>query len=195
LRQQQDRRAGSTLAKDTTMRDHAAMARRQLRTRDYPDDARKRLGKEVERARRAAGYRYRTDFCRSHGIKNLRGLEMLESGQPGVGQAFLFEIARALPGWTEETPQVVLDGGEPPPLSDRAVEPGRSPAQPTGLSDAERRVIRALSAKGWVPEDIAEVIDELRRSNAALPSVEQPSETDRERNAIFRDRSSDTRTG
>lgn len=177
------------------IRDHAATARRQLRTKDYSDDARKRLGEEVERARRADGYHYRTDFCRSHGIKNLRGLELLESGRPGVGQAFLFEVARALPGWTEETPQMVLEGGDPPSLSDRPNEPSGSPARPAGLSGAERRVIRALSAKGWAPEEIAEVIDELRRSKPTPPSVEQLSETDRERNAIFRDRSSDTGTG
>src|SRR5262245_3598970 len=78
------------------MREHAGMPRKQLRTRTYPPEARARLGEAVEQARIAAGYRFRTEFCRAHGIKNLRGLELLEQGQPGVGSAFLSEIARAL---------------------------------------------------------------------------------------------------
>lgn len=97
------------------MRDHADVpSRKQLRTRNYPAEARAALGKAVEDARVAAGFRFRTDFCRAHGIKSYRSLEMLEQGDPGVGQAFLFEVADALPGWTRDTPRIVLEGGEPP---------------------------------------------------------------------------------
>lgn len=156
------------------------MARRQLRTKDYPDDARKRLGEEVERARRAAGYRYRTDFVRAHGIKNLRGLEMLEAGKAGVGQAFLLEVAHALPNWDESTPRTVLEGGPAPALSDSPVpeEP-----EPSGLSDEERLLVRTLRHRGWTAERIADLIEELRRSNTDIPTVEsaakKPTGTDR----------------
>lgn len=107
------------------MRDYAAVVRRQLRTSNYPAEARARLGKAVERARVAAGYPTRPAFCRARGIKNLRGLETLEQGQPGVGQKFLFEIARALPGWTEDTVELVLEGGDPPePQADTSLLTG-----------------------------------------------------------------------
>lgn len=132
LRRDREKRAARALVKHAAMRHHAGMARRQLRTKDYPEADRKRLGQAVETARRAAGYRYRTDFVRANGIKNLRGLEMLEQGQPGVGQAFLFEVARALPGWDESTPQAVLEGQDPPP-AEPVVEPAESkhsPAEP-----------------------------------------------------------------
>src|SRR5262245_34664131 len=102
------------LAGGTVMRDHADVARKQLRTSSYPPEARARLGEAVEAARIAAGYRYRTDFCRSRDIKNLRGLELLEQGKTGVGQAFLFEVADALPGWTRDTPRLILEGKDPP---------------------------------------------------------------------------------
>lgn len=102
------------------MRDYAGVARKQLRTSNYSQEARTRLGEAVEAARTAAGYRYRTEFCRAHNIKSLRSLELLEQGKTGVGQAFLFEVADALPGWARETPQVVLDGGPIPPLHDES---------------------------------------------------------------------------
>jgi hypothetical protein len=193
LQQSRKKRVARALANGLTMRDHAAMARTQLRTKDYPDDARKRLGKEVERARSAAGFRYRTDFCRAHGIKNLRGLEMLEGGRPGVGQAFLFEVARALPNWTEETPRLILEGADPPPTNGPPSAPEPAPTA-SGLSDAERSLIRTLRRRRWHGEDIAEALDELRRSSAVLPTVEPPSETDRERNAIPFGQSGETGT-
>lgn len=102
------------LAPRPIMRDHAGVSRRQLRTSNYPPEARVRLGEAVEKARIAACYPTRPAFCRAHGIKNLRGLELLEHGETGVGQKFLFEVARAL-GWDADTPKVILDGGPIPP--------------------------------------------------------------------------------
>lgn len=109
------------------MRDHAGVSRKQLRTSNYGPEARAGLGKAVETARVAAGYRYRTDFCRAHGIKNLRGLELLEQGKTGVGQVLLFEVADALPGWDRETPKAILEGGTVAVASEPAperVDPG-----------------------------------------------------------------------
>lgn len=85
------------------------------------------MGEAVEAARTAAGYRFRTDFCRAHGIKSLRSLELLEQGKTGVGQAFLYEVADALPGWTRDTPRIVLEGGDPPSPDAPGEMPGDFP--------------------------------------------------------------------
>lgn len=145
------------------MREYAGMARKQLRTSNYSPEARTRLGEAVEAARMAAGYRYRTEFCRAHHIKNLRGLELLEQGKTGVGQAFLFEVADSLPGWTRETPQIILEGGAAPP-------PPSGP-EPSGLEldndwtkedqDFYDDVVGALKRMGLTPTP--ENIREMRR--------------------------------
>lgn len=100
------------------MRDHSRMATRRLRTRDYPESARLRLGDAVTKAREAAGYRWRTDFAKAAGGINVRSLEYLETGATGVGQSILFAVGRTLPGWTEETPRIILEGGPIPPIPD-----------------------------------------------------------------------------
>jgi hypothetical protein len=129
------------------MRDYAGVPRKQLRTSNYSSADRVRLGKAVEAARLAAGYRYRTQFCRAHNIANLRGLELLEHGRTGVGQVLLFEVADALPGWDRETPRVILEGGaipEPPESTDRVEAP--PVAGPAAL-------YAALEEVGWSPEE------------------------------------------
>lgn len=106
------------------MRDHAKVSRR-LSTSNYTEAARIRLGEAVAQARDAAGFKYRTEFGRAHGI-NPKSLELLELGKPGVGQSILFAVGRALPGWTEDTPRAILDGGPIPgaePASGQAPEP------------------------------------------------------------------------
>lgn len=99
---------------------HVQVARkqRQIRTGDYPPEARLRLGQEVVKARIGAGYRYRTDLAdaiKSAGGKvGLRSLQALETGDASVGQAVLFAVASVLPRWNEDTPKVILEGGEAP---------------------------------------------------------------------------------
>lgn len=154
------------------------MARRQLRTKDYPDTARKRLGEMVEQARRAAGFRYRTDFCRAHGIKNLRGLELLESGQPGVGQASLFEIARALPGWTEDTPKVILEGGDAPPISESPSSTAPGPVASRTFSGEDLELAVLLARKGLSSEEIRRVIDRGSGKTSDQLTVEPRTGTD-----------------
>lgn len=72
-----------------------------------------RLGKAITSARRALGYRYRTTFANDVGI-SVRSLAAAEKGEPTVGAAILGDIARFIPWWTEETPQEILEGKEPP---------------------------------------------------------------------------------
>lgn len=137
------------------MRDYAGMARKQLRTSNYPDEARAALGVAVETARLAAGYKYRTDFCRAHGIRNLRGLELLEQGRTGVGQAFLFEVADALPNWDRETPRIILEGGPVPATA--------GPTDlPTDMPDDERRFVEGLIDQDFPADEVLELLERLR---------------------------------
>ncbi|WP_143254625.1 hypothetical protein [Amycolatopsis azurea] len=88
------------------------------RTANYSEAARRRLGDAVAVARRAAGAKYRTTFAQKHEGINTRSLELLENGKPGVAEAVLFAVGRALPNWNEDTPRVILEGGPIPPTPD-----------------------------------------------------------------------------
>lgn len=92
----------------------------------------------------------------------------IERGEP-VSATTVRAIARALDLPAELTA---------PFLSDR---PSNRPPS-TGLSDDERVLIHKLRRRGWPAGDIAEVLDELRRSSADQPAVEQRKETDQGRN-------------
>jgi hypothetical protein len=85
-----------------------------LRTATYSQEARDRLAAAVKKAREANGYMYRTTFARDNNIQSIRSLELLEAGKPGVGESILFAIGRALPRWNEDTPRVILEGGDAP---------------------------------------------------------------------------------
>ncbi|KFU80986.1 hypothetical protein SAMN04489729_4842 [Amycolatopsis lurida] len=102
-----------------------------LRTANYSATARQRLGVAVRQARQAAGFKFRPKFADKYGI-NKRSLELLEGGEPGVGETILFAVGRALPGWTEDTPREILEGGPIPPIpaldGRPPVEPGTTPA-------------------------------------------------------------------
>lgn len=106
------------------MRHYACVTSRTVRTANYSEDARARLGLAVAKAREAAGHKYRTTFARAAEIKSIRSLEMLEAGSPGVGQSILFAVGRALPNWNEDTPRVILEGGPIPStqVTDRLYE-------------------------------------------------------------------------
>jgi len=95
----------------------ATVILRRLRTANYSDEARKRLGEAVAQARQAAGYKWRTVFATKAGI-SVRSLAALEQGEPTVGQATLFAVGRALPGWTEGTPQWILENNRMPVIHD-----------------------------------------------------------------------------
>lgn len=103
-----------------------------MRTRDYSQEARDRLGNAVTVARLADGHMWRTTFAPAAGV-SIRSLTALELGEPGVGQATLFAVARALPNWTDDTPQAILEGAaaptdEPAPVPEPEPEP--EPADP-----------------------------------------------------------------
>jgi hypothetical protein len=154
------------------MRNHAGVSRRQLRTSNYTPEARALLGEAVERARIAAGYKFRTEFCRAHGIKNLRGLELLEQGRTGVGQAFLFEVAAALPGWDETTPRRVLEGEDPPPIENQPVAPERGQEDDEWTEEDEelmelvREVARKAGVKRLRPKIVEALLEEMAREIA-----------------------------
>ncbi|WP_318306006.1 hypothetical protein [Amycolatopsis solani] len=134
------------------------MASKRLRTANYDQRARARLGDAVTKAREAGGWQYRTDFveaAKQAGIKlNVRSMELLENGEPGVGQSVLFGVARILPNWTEDTPRIVLEDGPIPPTSGSgsahlAVVPDPEPEPgPDLLDDVERKL--------WAITDLSE---------------------------------------
>jgi hypothetical protein len=94
-----------------------------LRTADYSDEARARLGQAVAQARRAAGYEKRPSFVDATDVR-IRSLEAVEAGEPTVGVIVLERIGRALGrlyrDWNADTPRVILEGGPVP-----AHEPAR----------------------------------------------------------------------
>ncbi|MGH3756189.1 hypothetical protein [Actinophytocola sp.] len=90
-----------------------------LRTANYSEDARKRLGDAVAQARRAAGHKWRTTFIKEAAI-GVRSLEAVEAHEPTVGVDVLERIGRALGrhfrDWNADTPRTILEGGPLPAL-------------------------------------------------------------------------------
>ncbi len=122
-----------------------------LRTANYSASARTRLGEAVSIARQAAGFPFRPQFAKRHGI-NKRSLELLEHGDPGVGETILFAVARALPNWTESTPRAILEGGPiPPTASDNSV-PAKSAPRAHEWSAAFRKRVLDTSDEAHLTE-------------------------------------------
>lgn len=149
------------------MRDYAPVATRRLRTANYDDVARQRLGDAFAKAREAAGYRTTAAFGRAAGIRSTASLEWLERGRPGVGQSILFAVGRFMPGWTEDTPRAILEGGDVP-----SVPEGAEPAP----DDEDNEVAKLEIGTGeWLgyfrirlsPEDYAEVLALWRMARQA----------------------------
>lgn len=110
-----------------------------------------RLGAAVEQARIAAGYLTRQEFAAAAGV-GLRSLIYLEQANRSVGTKVLSPVARALPGWTEDTIREILEGGDPPSVAQPpVVEPAIPEFSPTigdlpdysdKSPDERRRIIR-----------------------------------------------------
>jgi hypothetical protein len=88
-----------------------------LRTANYSEAARQRLGEAVAQARRAAGHTWRTSFVKEAGF-GIRSLESVEAHEPTVGVDVLERIGRALGrhfrDWNADTPRQILEGGPIP---------------------------------------------------------------------------------
>jgi hypothetical protein len=88
-----------------------------LRTANYDEQARKRLGEAVGEARRAAGHAWRSTFYKEAKIGK-RSVEAVEAGEPTVGVYALEQIGRALGryfrDWDADTPRAILEGGPIP---------------------------------------------------------------------------------
>jgi hypothetical protein len=160
----------------TGLRDYARVTgrRRQLRTKDYTQEARDRLASAVTEARLAAGFKWRTTFAPAAGV-SVRVLSALELGEPGVGQATLFAVADALPGWNADTPRVILEGGPIPVPVKREPEKPRLTPSVRQLMD----IYYALIPKHGRPEAARRVIElaiRLKEDEAAVKRAieEQP---------------------
>ncbi|RSN26549.1 hypothetical protein DMC63_01555 [Streptomyces sp. WAC 05977] len=134
---------------------------RQIRTGDYPLEARERLGNAVAKARIAGGWQYRTDLSdaikAAGGKVSPRSLQALETADASVGQAVLWDVARQLPGWDEDTPRSILEGGPIPPTQTQPVteEPREDP-----WSAGQRAKWRSMTG--------AEIVAEGRRIRDSL---------------------------
>jgi hypothetical protein len=93
------------------------VSQRNLRTADYSQQARVRLGKAVGQARRAVGHRFRASFADEASV-GIRSLEALERGEPTVGVTVVEQVCRTLSrhlrGWHAGTAESILDGGPIP---------------------------------------------------------------------------------
>lgn len=129
----------------------------------------------MAKAREAAGHKFRTTFARAAGIKSVRSLEMLEAGEPGVGQSVLFAVGRALPNWDEGTPRVILEGGPIPRTTPAQPEPAPTPRYPAGLLDDMERGLWDLGKERKADEeDVWPLIWQWRVRKEALRSQQQP---------------------
>ena len=159
------------------MRHDAQMASLRPHTKLYPAEARKRLGIAITRARETAGYAYRPALAEASGL-SVRSILKLEQGE-AVGAAVYEAVARVLPGWTEDTPRLVLEGGDPPPLSERQSSAAPGPVASRAFTSDELELAVLLARKGMSTEEILRVIDSLPGQRSDQPSVEPRTGTDR----------------
>ena len=144
------RRWHRPLAPCKGLRDSACVATRRLRTANYSEQARKRLADAIGAAREAAGYTTTSQLIRAIG-RGSRAIYALEAGEPTVGQSVLQAVGRKLgerlPGWTEDTPRLILEGGDPPDLGAPAgaiEEAAASLPDPPILTALEAEMYREL---------------------------------------------------
>lgn len=96
------------------VRHDALVAGQRLNTKNYSEERRIALGVAIARAREGAGHSWRPSFAEAARI-SVRSLVKLETGEP-VGPQVYEAAARALPGWTLDTPTAILEGAAPPPV-------------------------------------------------------------------------------
>jgi hypothetical protein len=88
-----------------------------LRTANFSEHDRQRLGDAVAQARRAAGHKWRTTFATEARVGR-RSIEAVEAYEPIVGVDVLERIGRALGRhfreWNADTPRLILEGGPIP---------------------------------------------------------------------------------
>lgn len=144
---------------------------RNIRTADYPEERRLALGNAVAAARRHAGFRWRTDMCRSHSQVSVSSLKLVEQGKSGIGQLALSAIAGALAKhfdtWTEDTPRKILEGGDPPPLEPRG-QVGVSPVITASPHEPEFWVALRTEVEGSVFDRLWDMYQEGKRAQQDL---------------------------
>ena len=145
------------------MRHNAPMASSRVRTANYSPEARQRLGDAAAKAREALGMsrpQLVAAAAAAGVVLNKKSLELVETGQPGVGQSFLFALGRFLPNWTEDTPRKILEGGSAPTAA--------PPAVATEIPEKHRKII------AMTDRELAErIVDIAEDSPAAAVSYAQ----------------------
>ena len=148
------------------MREDARMGTARASTGDYPEDARKRLGDAVMRAREAAGFPYRPGFANAVG-RSVRSILKIESGDP-VGPALYTAVGRFLPGWDEDTPIQILTGSAPPTPRPMP-EPSETPdAEPVPASDLRAVAVYDLATLIAIEAPAGEYLTRLGHWRARL---------------------------
>jgi hypothetical protein len=117
------------------------MSLQRVHTREFSAEARERLGLAITRAREASGHPHRPSFAKVAGL-SVRSIVNLEAGTP-VGPSVYEAAARALPGWNEDTPRMILEGSPAPEI----VVPTRAEPRPVG-----RRVSAVITHSPNDPE-------------------------------------------
>jgi hypothetical protein len=160
----------------TGLRHSAWVTDRKLRTAEYSQEARTRLGAAVTAARVGAGYKFRPPFAKFAGV-SLRSLVDLEQGKPGVGEANLLAVSAALPNWTEDTPRVILEGGPVPPIPTQETD-STPPRTPHEWSADERAQMGAMTM-----DEVLATYSELRKRSEyfALSWLDEATRVQREK--------------
>lgn len=135
------------------------------------------LGAELARIRKAAGMPRQEDLEARSGV-GVRTISDIETGKKVARINTMRKLEAAL-GLESGVTDDFMSGRVDSLVSDRPASIQVAATEQPGLSGNERALIRALSRRGWPAEDIAEALDELRRSNVPLPRVERRSGTDR----------------
>lgn len=128
----------------------------------YMDSRRERLVRLVAEAREARGLRQQEDLIKAAGISRSTA-HRFEQGE-SVGESTLRKISQAV-GWTPDSAQDVLAGGEPAYASEADLKARyrRQPIEPGELSQlVEDMVYEAFIAAA--PDTPLSKIDEARRA-------------------------------